>query len=160
MSSSSSSSFLALQQKNASLFTSDPLVEYNPTDNTIDYVNATIDLLRQYLKLQAARQQQKVIQLPLPHSAVSVTHCMFSHSAAVQKRMGLNDKEEQERRAFLTQLLKIMNTQLRDTILALSEILSGRTKWNSNFEIFELSIRRSPPSHARARAWTVRLTCR
>ncbi|ELR10980.1 uncharacterized protein ACA1_103880 [Acanthamoeba castellanii str. Neff] len=104
-------------QKNASLFTSDPLVEYNPTDNTIDYVNATIDLLRQYLKLQAVRQQQK-------------------------KRMGLNDKEEQERRAFLTQLLKIMNTQLRDTILALSDILSGRTKWNSNFEIFELSIRR------------------
>jgi hypothetical protein len=59
-----------------------------------------------------------------------------------QKRMGLNDREEQERRAFLTQLLKIMNTQLRDTILALSDILSGRTKWNSNFEIFELSIRR------------------
>jgi hypothetical protein len=49
-----------VQQKNASLFTSDPLVEYNPTDNTIDYVNATIDLLRQYLKLQAARQEQKV----------------------------------------------------------------------------------------------------
>jgi hypothetical protein len=144
----SSSSFLSLQQKNASLFTSDPLVEYNPTDNTIDYVNATIDLLRQYLKLQAARQQQKVLLLPnsLDYAA-SVTHYMSAHSAAVQKRMGLNDKEEQERRAFLTQLLKIMNTQLRDTILALSDILSGRTKWNSNFEIFELSIRRSPPSH-------------
>jgi hypothetical protein len=58
--------------------------------------------------------------------------------------MGLNDKEEQDRRAFLNQLLKIMNTQLRDTALALSDILSGRTKWNSNFEIFELSIRRHP----------------
>ena len=88
-----------------------------------------------------------------------LTPCPLS-PAAVQKRMGLNDKEEQERRAFLTQLLKIMNTQLRDTILALSEILSGRTKWNSNFEIFELSIRRLPPSHTHARAWTVRLTSR
>lgn len=49
-----------LQQKNASLFTADPLVEYSPTDNTIDYVNATVDLLRQYLKNQAVRQEQKV----------------------------------------------------------------------------------------------------
>jgi hypothetical protein len=57
------SSYYSLQQKNASLFTADPLVEYSPTDNTIDYVNATVDLLRQYLKLQAARQQQKVLSL-------------------------------------------------------------------------------------------------
>lgn len=54
----------------------------------------------------------------------------------------LEEKEEQDRRSFLNQLLVIMNNHLRDTIEALSDILTGRTKWNSNFEIFELSLRR------------------
>jgi len=63
----------------------------------------------------------------------------------VQNRMGLNNPEEKERKEFLNRLLKAMISMLRDTIKHLSDILSGRVKWNANFEIFELSIRRCPP---------------